>query len=230
MSQSKPPERWLIAAQLPLTLIILTWAPGNLLRATLLLLLWAATFRTLSRGELAFGFVMCVFFTGMNSASIQAGVFTFTEPDLFGQPWFEFLMWGFYTLHALRLLDKQAPAFEPRFIWPLAVLYSACFPIFQGGLPLLTGTGILLSIGLFRYHERRDWIFVGYFAAMGAAFEYTGVHTGLWIYPDSPPGGVPLWFITLWGGVGFFLHRLALPLLHKFGVYETCSSGSSKSC
>ena len=36
--------------------------------------------------------------------------------------------------------------------------------------------------------------------------------------PGDPPGGVPLWFITLWGGVGLFLWRLALPLLRRFGA------------
>lgn len=219
MKQSISRPSWLVVAQVPLSLAILVWAPNNVVRVMLLLVTWALTFGRTRRGELIFALVICLFFTGMNTASLQAGIFSFTDPDLLGQPWFEFLMWGFYTLHTLRLLGTAAPRPDSRFIWPLAVLYSACFPILNGGWALLAGTGILLTVGLLRHHERRDLLFVAYFIAMGAAFEYTGVHAGLWRYPDSPPGGVPLWFITLWGGVGFFLHRLALPLLHRFGVY-----------
>ncbi|RZI84038.1 MAG: DUF2878 family protein [Rubrivivax sp.] len=219
MKQSISRSRWLIALQLPLTLLILVLVPNNFARVVALLVAWALTFKSLRRGELIFALIICVFFTGMNAASIEAGIFSFSQPDFLGQPWFELLMWGFYTLHTLRLIGTDAPRADSTFIWTIAVLYSACFPVLGGGWPLLAGTALLLAIGLARHHERRDWLFVGYFVAMGAAFEYTGVHAGLWHYPAPPFGGVPPWFITLWGGVGFFLHRLALPLLHRLGVY-----------
>jgi hypothetical protein len=162
----------------------------------------------------------------MNAAALQSGIFSFVTPDFLGQPWFELLMWGFYVLHALRLLGTEAPPFDGRFTWPLTLLYCACFAFLGGGWPLLLGSGLLLLIGLRRFHQRRDWIFLGYFIAMGTAFEYIGVHNGLWRYPDPPIGGVPPWFITLWGGVGFLLHRLALPLLHRFGVYRSCDGNN----
>lgn len=219
MQQIRFDQRWRILAQLPLTLIILVWAPSNPARVLALLVCWALTFGRLSRGELVFAAIICVFFTGMNAASLKAGIFSFTQPDVLAQPYFELLMWGFYVLHTIRLLGPAAPKFEPRWIVPLTVLYSACFAALGGGWPLLIGSGILLLAGLARFHEPRDLLYTGYFIAMGAAFEYTGVHAGLWQYPDPPLGGVPPWFVTLWGGVGFLLHRLALPLLQRFGVY-----------
>jgi hypothetical protein len=54
MNQSISRSRWLIAAQLPLTLAILVWAPSNLARVIALLALWAMTFKGITRGELAF--------------------------------------------------------------------------------------------------------------------------------------------------------------------------------
>lgn len=220
MQQASSDSRWLIAAQLPLTLAVLVLAPNNISRVVALLVVWSLTFRSIKRGELAFFLVICLIFTGMNFASLQAGIFSFTDPDVLGQPWFELLMWGFYALHALRLLGTDAPRFDGWFIGPLTILFSACFATLNSGWPLLLGSGTLLAIGLLRFHERRDWLFVTYFVAMGVAVEYTGVNAGLWQYPNPPLGGVPLWFITLWGGVGFLLHRLALPLLHRLNVYQ----------
>jgi len=41
------------------------------------------------------------------------------------------------------------------------------------------------------------------------------VHSGQWGYPGNPPGGVPLWFITMWGGIGLFMRRLIVPILER---------------
>jgi hypothetical protein len=48
---------------------------------------------------------------------------------------------------------------------------------------------------------------------LGAVVEYTGVNAGQWSYPGDVPGGVPLWFATMWGGIGLFFRRLILPLV-----------------
>jgi hypothetical protein len=47
---------------------------------------------------------------------------------------------------------------------------------------------------------------------LGALIEYTGVWTGQWHYPGRHLGGVPLWFLPMWAGVGLFTRRLVLPL------------------
>jgi hypothetical protein len=157
-----------------------------------------------------------VFFTGMNAASLKQGIFAFSAPDLLGMPVYELLMWGFYLLHTRRVLGGPAPQGRRATVWVLALLYAAAFATIHDGNVLLAVTGVLLVAGLVLFHERLDLAYTGYMIALGVAIEYTGVLSGQWSYPGNPPGGVPLWFITLWGGVGLFLRRLVLPILVRY--------------
>lgn len=211
--QHKPP----ILLQLPATLFILAFVPGNIAKLIVFLIVWTLTFRPFSKVELIFFATTCLFFTGMNAASLQQGIFVFRHPDFLGMPVYELFMWGFYLLHTNRLIGGIAPPTE-RMAWVLALLYSIAFATISDQTLLLVVTGALLAIGLFRFHEILDLAYVGYMVFLGAAFEYTGVWSGEWYYPGNPVGGVPLWFITLWGGVGLFLRRLVLPILAR---YET---------
>jgi len=77
-------------------------------------------------------------------------------------------------------------------------------------------TGIILAVALAAFHQRLDLAYAGYMILVGALVEYTGVWSGQWGYPGDPPGGVPLWFLTMWGGVGLFTRRLVVPLLHRY--------------
>ena len=87
---------------------------------------------------------------------------------------------------------------------------------------LLVVTSALLLVGLFLFHKPLDLAHTGYLILLGAAIEYTGVYGGgQWHYPDDPVGGVPFWFIDLWGDVGLFMRRLILPILAR---YENSSS------
>ena len=95
-------------------------------------------------------------------------------------------------------------------------MFAAAFGLIPDQVILLWVTAVLLAIGLGFFHECRDLAYVGYMVLLGAAVEYTGVHSGEWFYPNDPMGGVPLWFVTLWGGVGLFLRRLVLPILVRF--------------
>jgi len=208
------PVRYLV--QLMLTLAILSFVPGNAVKLLLLLTTWALTFGRLSRAELILFLAACVFFTAMNATSLRQGIFAFTDPDLLGMPVWELTMWGFYLLHTRRMLTPLAPAAAIADRWPLwllAGLYAAAFALIAQSTLLLASTAVLLGVGLVLHHERADLAYTGYMIALGAAIEYTGVYSGLWHYPGSPVGGVPVWFITLWGGVGFFLHRLVGPWL-----------------
>lgn len=210
------PIRSLLLLQVPVTLAILAWVPGNLGKLASLLLLWAVTFRRLSQHEVVFFLTVCLFFTVMNAASLSQGIFSFTNPDLLGMPVYELFMWGFYLLHTRRLLAGPAPLGRRVVIWVLALFYATAFATIPDGRILLVVTGTLLFIGLIMFHEPLDVAYIGYFILMGAAIEYTGVYSGQWHYPGSPPGGVPFWFITLWGGVGLFLRRLILPILIRY--------------
>lgn len=208
------PFRLLI--QVPLVMAILAFVPTNLGKLAALLAMWALTFGRLTKVELVFFAVVCVFFTGMNAASLAQGIFAFTEPDVLRMPVWELFMWGFYLLHTRRVLGGRAAYDRRGLVWALALAYSVAFSTIHDSNTLLAVTGVLLALGLILFHEREDLAYTGYMILLGALIEYSGVLSGNWVYPGNPPGGVPLWFITLWGGVGLFLRRLVLPILERF--------------
>jgi uncharacterized membrane protein YoaT (DUF817 family) len=199
--------------QVPGTLAILAWLPGNGAKLLALLLLWWLGFGRISRREGWFFTGVCLFFSGMNLLALRQGIFAFRHPDLLGLPWYEFFMWGFYLLHSWRLLDGAAASTQNRPAWALALLYAAAFGGIAHATALLLVTAALLALGLLLFHQRLDLAYTGYLLLLGAAVEYTGVHSGQWQYPGAPLGGVPLWFATLWAGVGLFMRRLMVPLL-----------------
>lgn len=212
MPASPTAERRLLLAQLPLTLGVLALAPSNTLTVVGLCALWAVTFRRLGAKELRLFLLANVIFVGMDAASVKQGVFAFTAPDALGLPAWEFLMWGFYLLHATRLLQEDG---EPGgwAAWLFAALFALCFPLSPSDSVLLASTGVLLGLALLRFHRRGDLAMVLAFVAMGAAVEAVGVHGGLWRYPGDPALGFPPWFATMWGGVGLLTRRLFLPLV-----------------
>jgi hypothetical protein len=206
-------RRAVLAVQLLGTLGILAFVPTNLGKLGCLLVLWAVTFDRLTRAEMILYLAVCAFFTVMNLASLRQGIFSFTHPDVLHMPAYEFFMWGFYLLHTLRMLRGPSPEDRQPAVWVLATLYAGSFAAISDPELLLLVTAILLVIGIALFHERFDVAYVCYMIVVGAAIEYTGVLSGQWHYPGAPPGGVPLWFVTLWGGVGLFLRRLVLPVL-----------------
>lgn len=208
--------RPIVLLQVPVSLAIIAGLPGNSAKLGALLVLWLLTFRTLTKAEWILYAGACGFFSIMNTLSLRQGIFRFTAPDLLGMPAYEFFMWGFYLLHVKRVLEgpvPRGPSLQVWLVWILALLYASAFASIADSDTLLAVTGILLLVGMTLFHERLDMAYVGYMVVLGAAFEYTGVLSGQWAYPGNPPGGVPLWFVTLWGGVGLFLRRLVLPLL-----------------
>jgi hypothetical protein len=199
--------------QIPAVMLILAFVPTNLGKLAALLVLWALTFGRLSKVETIFYVCVCAFFTAMNAASLKQGIFMFAHPDVLLQPVWELFMWGFYLLHTRRLLNGPAPGGRRATVWALALAYSAAFATIHDSNTLLMVTGVLLLIGLALFHEPLDLAYAGYMVLLGALIEYTGVHSGQWGYPGNPPGGVPLWFITMWGGIGLFMRRLIVPIL-----------------
>jgi hypothetical protein len=199
--------------QIPAVLLILAFVPTNLGKLAAFMVVWVLTFRRLNRTEAIFYVLVCIFFTCMNAASLKQGIFAFTEPDFLLQPIYELAMWGFYLLHTRRLLNGPAPEGRRATVWALALAFAAAFGVIKDANVLLAVTATVLVIGLALFHEREDLLYTGYLIVLGALIEYTGVHSGNWSYPGNPPGGVPLWFITMWGGIGLFLRRLVVPIL-----------------
>jgi hypothetical protein len=206
-------QRPILVAQLLLTAAILAWVPGNAAKLAAMLLVWAAGFGRLTRAELILMIGTNALFIPMDIATLHRGAFRFAAPDLLGLPYYEFLMWGFYVLNTIRFWGPEPPRAGSRILAVgLAVLFVLPFSLVQDYRWLFLTSGFVLAIGIGFFRERRDIAFVGYMIAMGTVVEYAGLWSGQWRYGPTP-GGVPLWFATMWGGVGLFTHRLGLPLL-----------------
>ncbi len=212
-------------AQIPVALLILALVPGNWAKLAALLLLWALSFRRLSRPEIWLYLGVCLFFTAMNAAALRQGIFRFADPDVLGMPVWELFMWGFYVLHVKRVMAGAAPApGREKLAWVLGLAMAAAFGSIADAQLLTLVSGALLILALACFHTRLDLAYCGYMVLLGAAFEYTGVLSGVWSYPDPPPGGVPFWFITMWGSVGLFAYRLVMPLVAR---HEGAGSAAS---
>jgi hypothetical protein len=206
-------KRIRLGLQLLGTIAIVAWIPGNAAKLVAMLVIWPLGFGGVSRREVVLMVVVNLLFICMNLGALSKGAFRFTSPDALGMPMYEFVMWGFYTLNTIRFLDGTAPRGSR---WPtviLAAAFAATFSIVSepGVLTLLSGTVLLISLALYR--EPMDFAYASYMLTVGASIEYVGVWTGQWSYPGNPLGGVPPWFIPMWGGVGLFTRRLLLPLL-----------------
>jgi hypothetical protein len=212
--EAKKFRRPVLAAQLLLTAVILAWIPGNATKLVVMLLVWAIGFGRLSRAELILMIGTNAVFIPMDIATVHQGAFRFTAPDLLGLPYYEFLMWSFYVLNTIRFWGPERPrAGSIALAVGLAVLFALPFSLIRNYQLLFLASGVVLAIGIGFFHERRDIAFVSYMIAMGGIMEYAGVWSGQWRYDGPTVGGVPLWFATMWGGVGLFVHRLWLPLV-----------------
>jgi hypothetical protein len=200
------------ALQLIGTLLIVTSAASNANKAVLLPCFWLLTFSQIRVSQLLLYFALCAFFTVMDILSVAHGVFFFDHPDILGLPLYEPLMWGYYILHTIRFSTVSAPRSSVFKSALLAVPFAAAFGCIADPHLLLAVTGGLLALGLILFHEPGDLACVTHMILIGALFEYAGVSSGQWHYAHPPVGGVPLWFVTLWGGVGLMTRRLALPL------------------
>lgn len=217
-------KRAILLLQFAATLLVLAFVPGNVAKAIVFLILWGASFGRVTRAEAVLFGAACCFFTIMNALSLQQGIFVFSRPDFLGMPVYEVFMWGFYLLHTRRMVGGPAPQGREAVAWVLAVLYAVAFGTIPDQGVLLVVTAALLIVALGFFHERLDFAYMGYMILLGAAIEYTGVLAGEWYYPGDPAGGVPPWFITLWGGVGLFLRRLVLPIVMRFEAKHDVNS------
>ena len=209
------------ALQVAMTLVVLAWVPGTAAKALILLGLWGLLFLPLRRSELAMVAGVCLFFTGMNASALKQGIFQFREPDVLGMPAYELFMWGFYLLHVYRLWGDGAPA-KPRkpLAWGLGLAFAAAFSVINDQTLLFAVTAGLLLVALFFFHDELDLAYTGHMVLLGAMVEYVGVHSGQWFYPIDVPGGVPPWFVTMWGGIGLFFRRLVLPMMSSARAAE----------
>jgi hypothetical protein len=206
-------EKLVLLCQLLGTVAILGWVPGNSAKLATMVVFWGFTFGRISRAELVTLAGVNLVFAGMNTAALARGIFRFDHPDLFGMPVYEYLMWGFYTLHTTRSLGGTLPRQPPVAAAIGATLFALPFATIADPALLLLASAVMLVACFVRFHEPMDWIYAVYMAALGGLVEFVGVGTGQWHYPHQPDGGIPFWFVTMWAGVGLFTRRLILPLL-----------------
>jgi hypothetical protein len=206
--------RLMLLAQLGATLVVLGWLPGNPAKLIAMALIWWIGFNRIAGAELVMMGAVDLLFVLMNLAALRRGIFAFDHADLFGMPIYEYLMWGFYVLHTIRFVDGAPPP-RGRILVALAAAggFAATFATIAAPTLLLLASGAVLTIGIVVFHEKMDFAYAGYMAVVGALVEHVGVVTGQWHYPGEPWGGVPLWFLTMWAGVGLFSRRLVVPLM-----------------
>jgi hypothetical protein len=209
-------HRFRLLAQLTITLGILVWVPGNVAKLVAFALTWVVLFGRVRGAEVTVFIIVNVLFAGMNIGALCQGVFRFEHPDFLGMPVWEFVMWGFYVLHLIRMVGGTTPGGRVALPLGLAIIFAVPFSTIpdQGTLTIVSGLIFFIALGFF--HEKLDLAYAGYMIVVGALIEYVGVHSGQWSYPNDPLGGVPLWFIPMWGGVGLFTRRLVLPALRRF--------------
>lgn len=215
------PAKWarpVLILQLLATAAILTWVPGNAAKLAAMVVVWAIGFGRVTRAELVLMFGVNLLFMVMNIGALRKGVFHFNSPDVLGMPVYEFLMWGFYTLHTIRFLEGKTPEGKLWLALVLAVAFSLPFSTISDSTMLTVVSAAILAVAIGFYHEPMDIAYIIYMIVIGALIEYVGVWSGQWGYPGNPPGGVPLWFITMWGGVGLFTRRLLLRSLRATRV------------
>jgi hypothetical protein len=203
----------ILLCQLLTTVAVLGWVPGNSAKLLIMVVVWGLGFRRLAAAELLMMAGVNLLFALINSAALARGIFRFDHPDLLGMPVYEYVMWGYYTLHTIRLLGGEPAPDRLIVASAAAVVFVLPFAtIADPALLLLTSAGLLAGC-LAIFHQRMDLFYAGYMAALGALVEYVGVGTGQWHYPGQHYAGVPLWFLTMWAGVGLFTRRLLLPVL-----------------
>jgi hypothetical protein len=203
--------------QLGGSLLILALDAPGVVKLAAFIALWIATFRRLSAAELIGYVAVCAAFSLADALAVRNGLFSFADPQIAGLPAWEFLMWGFYVLHIVRFLDGRPPESDFRLVAALAVLLALPFATLTDPTALLAVSAAALAIAVRFFHEPQDLRYLCYGVLLGAAFEYVGVWSGQWRYPGEPIGGVALWFVPMWGGVGLFARRLMQPLVAARG-------------
>jgi hypothetical protein len=206
-------DKSLLFLQLIATLAILAFVPGNGWKLAAFIATWIVTTRRISTKELVCYIGVCVLFSAMDIMAVHQRVFFFSHPDIAGLPIWEFFMWGFFVLHTLRMLNGPPSPTAPLRALPFAILMALPFMTIADQLWLMIAASGALAVGLVFFHEQDDLKYVGYMMLIGALFEYTGVWSNQWSYPGNPIGGVPFWFVAMWGGVGLYARRLLSPLL-----------------
>src|SRR5215472_16100141 len=147
-----------------------------------MVVIWGLGFRRVRTAELAAMAAVNLLFVVMNQAALKQGIFAFDLPDLLGMPAYEFLTWGFYTLHTIRFLNGAPP--QGRWINVLiaTVAFAVPFGTIADSDVLFLASASMLVVLFAMYHELMDLAYAGYLAVVGELVEHVGEATGQWHY------------------------------------------------
>ncbi|MDP2838115.1 MAG: hypothetical protein Q8O53_02460, partial [Candidatus Moranbacteria bacterium] len=201
-------EKLVLWLQLGGTLAIVFFVDQTLLATPLLLFWWGVTFYPFSKRDILLFVVTSFFFTVVDIMVLQQGIFRFTDQDIWGMPYYEIFLWGFYFLHAHRLLGGSVPQrFVPGLVFSLLSMGAlSLIPVVSFAL-VVTG-GIL--IGALAYFRTKDDLrYTAYLLIIGVFIEFLGTKTGTWAYNID---GYVFWWVVTWAVSGLVLYRTILPL------------------
>lgn len=193
------------------TLGIIFFVSNTIIATVLLFIFWLLTFYPLTKFDIVLFVATSLIFTSVDISVLHQGVFEFTNKDIFGMPYFELFLWGFYFLNAHRLL-KGAPL--PRVVPGLifSVLIMASLSLMPSiGFSLLAAAILFAFTLIFYFSTKKDVQYALYLLVIGLVVEYFGTHTGKWSYATDH---YLYWWIVTWSISGIILYRAMLPLTH----------------
>ena len=173
------------------------------------------TFKNITRNEIIVFCIINGIFIMSDTGAIYNGFFTFSTHDVGVLPYYERFMWGFYLLHAHRVIGGPYPRYFDKKALLLAVLFTMTF---STNLPLYGALGVsavLLLIALYYFHERKDYMFTAYLASVGLIIECVGLYFNLWSYSTTNYFLITTQIIIMWGASGLFFRHLAGPYIQK---------------
>ncbi|MBY0413464.1 MAG: hypothetical protein K2Q18_04835 [Bdellovibrionales bacterium] len=169
--------------------------------------------RPFGKKEISIFLIANIVFIGSDIGAIQNGFFKFTNPDLLGLPYWEFVAWGFWVLYGYRILPKQFPTNLSLKALVLAIVFSQSFALIHQKEILLAVSAVIAIISLVSFRKIYDFYYFGFFALVGISVETTGLVFKLWTYPDADITIACIQFVVMWAGVGVFIPNIVGPLL-----------------
>lgn len=202
-------KKYLLILQLAATMAIIALTPSNVGKIGLLILVWVVTFRQISKREIWLYVISCLIFTVVDMLAVKRGLFYFINPDIWGLPLYQPLMWGYFVLHFRKFLEGGIPNMRPIITLPLLLAFVASFFFFDSEMGILASTSLILVAFFLILRDKTDLLYFTYAIFIGFVFEFIGIKFGQWGYIS---GALPLWFLTLWGGSLVFSRRIIFPL------------------
>lgn len=224
MADKATKEKLVLLLQLCGTLGIIFFFQNTILATLFLLFWWGSTFYPLSKRDLLIFVVTSIFFTMVDVMVLRQGIFQFTDQDVWGMPYYEIFLWGFYFLHTTRMLGGSVPKrVLPGFVFALLSMSALSFiPVVSYAL-IATGGLLIGTLALFR--TKQDIIYTAYLLTIGVLIELLGTESGKWSYTID---GYVFWWMVTWAVSGLVLYRAILPLctiisrsLERRGIEDT---------